>query len=83
MHTANKTCHPHPNAFPVPECCPRDAQRAAAVAGCGTRSALVAVKMIETPDGLRSALARERNNLGRSSIIAAIELRIKEVGAIQ
>lgn len=81
MNYTHRTTKPHADAFPVPECDPRDAARASAVAGCGTRASLLAVKLIETASGLRSALARERNTLARSAIIAALERRIREGGA--
>jgi hypothetical protein len=56
-----------------------DESRAAAVAGCGTGTALAAVQGIETAAGLRLALELERRNLARSAVIAAVKQRLREV----
>lgn len=58
----------------------RDSRYAAVIAGCDTRVALAAVGLVETRAGLEQARRMENGNQARSAVLAAIGVRIKEVG---
>lgn len=56
-----------------------DERYAKVVAGCACRTALAAVKMIETREGLELARESEVRRQGRGVVLADIDRRIEEV----